>query len=323
MLSKRYDIVTIGSATRDTMFTDDTAQFLFTPADPTRQASLCFEYGAKIPIDRVTTTFGGGAVNSAVNAAVQGWRSAAVVAVGDDEIGAAVRANLRRRGVDDRWVVTAHGQATGFSFILTAGRAHEHVIFVHRGANEALTAHHPPFTKLAARWWYVSALPSRGWEKLLVAVLARPGQTFWNPGARQIALGATRLAPYLSQVTVLGLNRDEATELYLHGRPRPKTPPSVGQLLRGLQKLGPQYVVITSGNRGADAYDGKKIYHQKAVGGKRVVDTTGVGDAFHSTFVMALDASGGDVRRALALAAKNSGAVTTKIGAQNGLVKVV
>ena len=76
-------------------------------------------------------------------------------------------------------------------------------------------------------------------------------------------------------------------------------------------------VLITEGAKGAAAICENKIYQQKSVA-KKVVDTTGVGDAFAATFISYFDKDQ-DISRALRAAAKNAASVIGKPGAQHGL----
>jgi sugar/nucleoside kinase (ribokinase family) len=79
-------------------------------------------------------------------------------------------------------------------------------------------------------------------------------------------------------------------------------------------------VVITNGEKGADAYDGQQFYFQAIVKPKAKVDTTGLGDAFGSAFVASLELLKGDVKKSLLIAAHNSAGVLAHQGAQNGVL---
>ncbi|MCD4694301.1 carbohydrate kinase family protein, partial [bacterium] len=119
-------------------------------------------------------------------------------------------------------------------------------------------------------------------------------------------------------------NKDEAIELVIsHKDYKKKTNRFLNNsnnLLKCLKEMGPSIVVITKGKDGADCYDGNKFYHQKSLVKTIKVDTTGVGDAFNSSFVAGLEIYKGDIKKSLKLGAKNSASVITKQGAQNGLL---
>ena len=93
----------------------------------------------------------------------------------------------------------------------------------------------------------------------------------------------------------------------------------IKEVLKIINSLGPNIVVITQGSKGARAFDGKNFYHCPAKKIK-VVQSTGAGDAFISGF-LAEYIKKACIYRALKKGIVNSGAVLSKIGAQNGLLK--
>jgi len=316
LFQPRFDITTVGSATRDFMFYDH--QGALTPHTTADAAGLCFPYGAKVDIGKAYFNFGGGAANVAVNAAVQGWRVATVAAVGDDDTAVAIVKNMRQRGVETKFIEQHQHAQSSFSFVITAGDQREHVIFLYRGASQLLQVPAHVARQIKTRWWYITSLVSNQWRGVLQTILAQPGAKAWNPGGVQLQAGVKVLAPYLSATDILLLNRQEALTLFrLTG-----TVP-VRSLLKKLQQCGPRVVVITNGRQGADAYNGKQYFHQAIVGRKLPVDTTGMGDVHNSTFTMVFDATGGDCAAALRAAARNATAVASKVGAQEGFIKVL
>lgn len=325
MFDKKYQFVSIGGATRDFMFYDPQAKFIFTPKNLIKQKSLCFEYGAKVQVDETYITFGGGGANAAVNLANLGYSVNIVTSVGDDENSQAIVSNLQARGVDIKFIQRQPGKLAGFSFILTAGKEKEHVIFLYRGANNYLECKHPVLWKVKTKWFYITSISSNKWQEVLDCVYSQPGYKAWNPGGEQLSAGYKGLRKYLERTTVLALNKSEALNLAFSVCPKnqQKKLENIKNLLRILKKMGPQIVLVTSGREGADVYDGRDFYQQKVLGsGKNVKDTTGVGDCFDSTFVAGLEKYNFNIKKSLLAAAKNSASVITEIGAQNGLKKV-
>lgn len=311
-----YDIVTIGGATLDIVCSVDEAFFIENEHDPLRERLIAFEYGAKVGITNMMKYFGGGAANVAVAAARLGKKAAIITAVGGDDEGRRITRNLDRHGVDCRFVEIKKNAASGISLIIKP-EAGDHILFTYRGANDSFSIDRKARKKVAkARRVYISSLTGQ-WRAVLEAVMSAKTKCAWNPGRKQIAAGYKILKPFLAQTDILIINKDEATELALSMKKGSKVP-SIGTMLRQLVKAGPRLAVITDGKKGAQAFDGKKIYKQKATG-QKAIDTTGVGDAFAATFVVAVDA-GVDIQRALRAAMKNSGSVVAKPGAQNGLL---
>jgi fructoselysine 6-kinase len=121
------------------------------------------------------------------------------------------------------------------------------------------------------------------------------------------------------------LNKDEAIELLMSDKKYKSKSSSFynnnNNLLKVIKEMGPEIVVITLGRDGSMAYDGRKIYKQRIIREQKRVDTTGVGDAHNSAFVCGLELYDGDIQKALSLGARNSSAVISAQGAQNGLLK--
>lgn len=305
----KYDIMTIGGATRDIMFYSGDGELINT-GNMTKQRLLAFEYGAKILADKLHFSFGGGAANAAASFATLGLKTALVAAVGDDDAGKAIRANLKQRKIEDAHISVIKNLGTGFSMILTVNNgSREHIAFLYRGANDLLTAKQLPADLSIARWLYISSLPKAGWKGIMDRAVRSGAMIAWNPGRQQLD-DLKSLKTYLPKVQVLIVNHDEALEF--------KKLKDIKSLLKDIHQLGPKIVVITDGGNGAYAYDGKAYHYMKAVKGPRL-DTIGVGDAFGSAFVSAL-AYGKPIKRALTWGIRNSGSVVSKIGAQNGIM---
>jgi len=214
---------------------------------------------------------------------------------------------------------------TGFSFLLV-GQSNEHICFSNRGASDELRITNYEL-RIAenAKWLYLTSL-SGAWQQTLNKIFSvRGAKIAWNPGHRQIIGGVKVLKKYLRRTACLIVNKDEAIELALSDKKYKNKSAAysnnVKNLLAALIAFGPKVVVITSGRQGADARLGDKIYHQPVINEKRRVDTTGVGDAFGSSFIAGLELFDGDIKKALVLAAKNSAAEIGEQGAQNGLLR--
>jgi sugar/nucleoside kinase (ribokinase family) len=123
---------------------------------------------------------------------------------------------------------------------------------------------------------------------------------------------------------VLIVNKDEAIELVVSNKKYRKKSfkflNNIDNLIKIIKFWGSSIVVITNGKFGAYAYDAKKIYKQAALKEKKRMDTTGVGDAFGSSFIAGLELYNENIQKAMLLGAKNSTSVISKQGAQNGLL---
>jgi sugar/nucleoside kinase (ribokinase family) len=303
-----YNIITVGGATRDIMFYSGEGELVKT-GNMTKQRLLAFEYGAKILADKLNFSFGGGAANAAATFAALGLKTAFVSRVGGDDAGGEVLNNLKKRNISTEFVNVDKDSSTGFSLILTVDNAEsEHIAFLHRGANNNLSAHDLP-TISPAPWVYISSLPAHNWIPIVRKAISGGARIAWNPGSGQLQQ-VTELKKILPKIELFMVNRDEALEF--------KKLKDIKSLIKHIHALGPKIVVITDGRNGAYVYDGHKYYFMKARRTKST-DTIGVGDAFNAAFTGGI-IYGKNVRQALGWGIKNAASVVSKIGAQNGIL---
>lgn len=320
----KFDFVTIGGATEDiTLYTDE-GVMINNFQDVTRQKLIGFEYGAKLRIEKSKSTFGGGAANAAVNFANLGFKTAALLAVGDDIRGDGIVKNLKNRKVNTSSIVRIKKQESGFTFFVVCPDG-EHVGFSSRAANQYLKIGPKEMKVLKdTKWVYITSL-SGAWKPVLDKVFSvKSLKIAWNPGSRQIEGGFRAMQRYLKKTTVLQMNKDEAIGLVLtdpeHARASNAFLNDTKNLLKILRQWGPEIVQVTEGKEGSSVYDGKNFYHQNILAEKKRIDTTGVGDCFGSTFTASLEYTGGDIQKSMYYGAKNTASVIGQPGAQNGLL---
>jgi len=316
----KFDFITIGGATEDiTFYTKDGV--LVDTNNILKQKLIGFEYGAKLKVDKAHSTFGGGAANAAVNLAYLDFGVATIVAIGEDSRGAAIVENFKKNKVDTSLVQIEKKIETGFSFLIE-GQGSEHVVFSNRAANSQLKITNAQLQNInQAKWVYMTSLSGK-WTQVLDAVFKSRAKIAWNPGHIQLDAGYNKIFKYLTKTSVLSLNKDEAIEL-VHSSNKYKTKDkkyfnNTKNLLTAIKEWGVGLVLITSGIKGADAYDGIKFYHQEIIKEKKRVDTTGCGDAYGSSFVAGLEMFNGDIQKSMWLGAKVSSSVISYQGAQNG-----
>ncbi|MFA6322896.1 MAG: carbohydrate kinase family protein [Candidatus Buchananbacteria bacterium] len=323
-----FDVVSIGGAVRDFTFFTDQGRVFYTPENLTSQRMLAFEYGAKINPKEVSLTFGGGGSNSAVAFSRLGLKTAIISRVGNDEIGREVINNLTREKIDVSYLQTDSKAPTGLSFLIaTDKKEREHIGFAYRGASQNLIFNSQQAKNLSSQWFYLTSLSGKDWPKNLKEIFflakSKGIKIMWNPGNFQLQAGKRALEEYFKQTQVLIVNKDEAIELALSGIKLGKRNPNFLNkpiyLLNILQEWGPKLVILTDGKKGAWAYDGRTIYHQKIIKSK-AINTVGVGDAFGSAFLAGLIVEKNEIKKALKWGMGNSAAVLTKMGAQNGLL---
>jgi ribokinase len=290
---------------------------------------------------------GGKGANQAVAARRLGGDVRFIGCVGDDASGAAVRAQLTREGIGVEGLSTIPGSATGTALIVVdaAGR---NQIAVAPGANTSLTVE-----RLSARaddlsWpqvvlcqleipiptvlWTlrearkrgattmlnpapVQALPRESWELVdyLTPNALEAGEftTTWGaPGAPQ--------APQRSgRPGTAGSPLDTAPRSRAPGAPQITSRSEAEAAARALLARGPRVVIVTLGEEGALALEGRSVSHAPALP-VQAVDTTAAGDAFNGALAVALG-EGRGLGDALAFATAAAGLACTRRGAQDSL----
>lgn len=314
--------LTIGGATQDITFHSKAGVFVDNKKDPTKQKLLGFEFGAKINVADANFSFGGGAANTAVCLSRLGNKVSIFTAVGKDLSGKAIINNLKKEKVNTKHI-SFSDLPSGLSFVVAhkSPAGEDHVLFTFRGANEDLKIDARAYEQIKPDWVYVSSLSGKNWQQILTRIFAlrqkQENYLAWNPGNLQLQAGLSRLKQYLALTDVLLLNKDEAIELLV---PQLKGVANPRKLLPLLRNYCPGILVITDGINGAYAMYGKNIFFQPIKEIKKK-DTVGVGDAFDSTFVWALNYFNKDIDLALQAAMINSAFVVSLPGAEEGLLK--
>ncbi len=299
-----FDVITFGSAIRDAFFYSED----FT----TQNRDLCFHLGAKIEVDKIHFTTGGGGTNSACAFSRLGFKTAIVGQIGNDVGGRAVLEDLKKDKVEAKFVVQTEKFNTAYSVILSIP-GKERTILVYRGASENIDENIIPWSKLKAKWFYVSSVGGdfKLIEKIFSCAEENKIKVVINPGAKELA-HPEKLLPFLQRADIVLLNDSEAEKMT--GISSEKMP----ELMNDLSTRISGMAVITCGAKGTWAVSNKKIY-QASILPVKVIERTGAGDAFGAGFVaglMKID----DITYALQLGTANATSVIGKIGAKNGLL---
>jgi ribokinase len=320
---KNMKYLTIGGAVQDVFFETKEGVLVDNKRDLLRQKLVGFEYGAKVNIENIDTQLGGGASNAAVCLARLGEKVATLVCLGKDRTAEVILENFKQNKVAKN-LIQVSKKNTGMSSIVVYGqKTKDHILFTYRGANEDLKFDLVKIKKFNPDFIYVSSLSGEKWisffDKLLLYKKKNNKFLVWNPGNLQIGEGAGKIKKYLSETDVLIVNKDEAIELLVKEKKDIGPTISIKKLLQYLAEFCPGIVVITAGQKGSFAFYQDKFFEQ-SVASVEKKDTTGVGDAFGSTFLWSLAQTDFDIQKSLKMASKNAASVITKKGAQNGLL---
>jgi len=111
------DVVSIGSATLDIFLKSD--QFKIDRHE--QGVYLCEKYEGKIEAQELVMASGGGATNSAVAFARNGFRAAPIIEMGKDPASETILSELEREGLDLSFVIQEIDEVTAVSVVLLRG----------------------------------------------------------------------------------------------------------------------------------------------------------------------------------------------------------
>jgi len=308
-----FDIITFGSATKD-IFLQTREGEVVNDERFSSGKGLCFSLGSKIRAEDIYFTSGGGGTNTAATFAKQGFSVAYCGKIGNDGAGDNILKELERHGIDSRFVSFTEERPTSHSVILDVPEK-DRTILVYRGASDLCRKEDVSFDELRSEWFYLApfAREARDLFYLLLDHAREKGvRTMVNPSKSQ--LEEERFKEALSKIDILLLNMEEASILTGVSYENEEG------IKKEMKRVSVKVVLITKGERGVWAYDGKKEYSAKpeVLGAK---DRTGAGDSFGSGFLSAFIRSSGDVKEGIQLGIANSTNCLQKMGAKHGLLE--
>ncbi|MBW2989334.1 carbohydrate kinase family protein [Candidatus Woesearchaeota archaeon] len=307
-----YDIITVGSSTVDVFAKTRFSELIKVKGKYGEREFLAYPTGAKILVDELEFTTGGGATNTAVALSRLGHKVACISKTGQGSNAEKVRKHLEREGIDTSLMASDKKGRTGYSIILDS-KKHDRTILAFKGSNNDLKIDELNIRKIDAKWFYFSTMMGESFKtlkKLAKIAEKKKIKIAFNASQYLAEKGISYSKDILKRAGIFVLNREEA------GLMTKKK--GVEDMLKTLHKLT-DIVVITDGSKEAYAYDGRYAYVLRPRKAK-VVETTGAGDAFASTFLSGMMKKG-DIEFALKLANANAESVIRYHGAKNRLLR--
>lgn len=324
-------IVTIGSATMDVFVECDEANIVSVCSKERNADFMSYPYGSKIDISNFASNVGGGGINTACNFGNLGFDTSAIFKIGKDFYSEGILNFLKHHKVKLDNIIQKEDTSTGFSVILVSFQG-DRTVLTHRGANANIKESEVNLDIIKdADLVYIAPLNGES-NKILEPIVdfAEKNDTkiCFNAGTTSIKKGYEHLKKILDSAHVVVMNKEEASMTTgIHVRPDTKTEKfskdlihqDIKKMLQALKIKDYQVVVITDGNKGAYAYEGKNFYFCPTFPAE-VISTLGAGDSFASTFCAALFKNNKDIGRALMYASVNSASVVSQFGATDGLL---
>jgi ribokinase len=309
-----FDVVTFGSATKDIFVRSKNFKLIDSPEFLTDKA-LAVEAGAKIYIDELIFTTGGGGTNTAATFALQGLEVAYLGLVGDDVAGLEIIRELEKLGVVCDFIKVTAKAVTPHSIILSLP-GKERSILVYAGAAHLLSEKDIPWEEIVkTKWFYLSGLSGNSakvFEPIIDFAKEEKIKLAVNPGHDQLIGNREITKKLLEKIDILIVNQEEASMLAGVDYEDEEI------LFKKFDELVPGIAVMSKGPEGVAVSDGKNIYRAD-IPQAGYVDRTGAGDAFGSGFVATI-IKGGTIEEAIQFATANATATVQQIGAKNGLL---
>lgn len=311
-MAKYYDFVSIGDIVTDAFIKLKDASAHIDIDQGAKE--ICMRFADKIPYDDVFVIPAvGNSANAAVSAARLGLSSALISNVGGDYFGEECLGQLKKEKVSIDFMTTHNGMKTNYHYVLWYGDDRT-ILVKHEEYPYGLPDFDDP------KWVYMSSMGENSLpfhKEIAEYLLKHPDvKLAFQPGTFQMKFGTDALQGIYKRSELFFCNKEEAQRI-LKSEEK-----DIKKLLARIRDLGPNIVVITDGPDGAYTFDGSEALYLRAYPDpKPPFERTGAGDAFSSTFTVAL-ALGKDVREALMWGPVNSMSVVQKIGAQEGLLSV-
>jgi ribokinase len=208
-----FEIITFGSATWDIFLKIEKGNVLKNDKLPSG-TGVTFDLGAKIDINDMYFSFGGGGMNTAFTFKKQGFNVAYCGSVGNDIPGKEIIAEMEKNGIGTEFI-QRNDKPTNNSVILNTSED-DRTVLAFRGASELLDKEEILWGDMSPSWFYLAPLSgklSSLTEDIVDFAKKNKIKVAINLGNSQIALGKEKLEPILKKADVLLLNLEEAASL--------------------------------------------------------------------------------------------------------------
>lgn len=275
-----------------------------------KRKKINFNLGDKIEPDDFFIDIGGGALNSSFNFKNLGFKSKAIIKLGNDFIGKVIKKRIEEKNIDAN-IINFKGNST-LSFILLFPP--NQIIFTHRGETKFKNSD-IIFDKEKKYFIFTGNTEPAIWSKIIKKLKKFNNFIGINPSKN--FLKNKMAVNILNIVDFVNFNKSEA-EILLKRK--------IGdnlKLARAIKKTlkKPKFISITLGNKGAILIT-NKIYLAPILKLK-VIDTTGAGDSYSSTlFAYLINKELNDeyIKESIKKAIINTTCNLKNIGAQTGLL---
>ena len=318
-----FDVITVGSATVDALARTEFSEMIH---GIHKEECIAYPVGAKILMEELILTIGGGGTNTAVSLSRLGHKVAFLGKIGSKYNSKRVVHQLKKEKVNTSLIIRSKTGRTGYSIVLDS-KKYDRTILVFRGSNNDLGFNEINFKKLKTKWFYFSSMIGKSFKTLeKIASYAEKNKIkmAFNISSYLAKKGKNYLKNILKKTNILVLNKEEAELLVGKGNARKLEISGtnfvgIKNLLKKLNELGPKIVAITDGKHGVYVYENNYIYSGKPHN-IEIIETTGAGDAFASSFLCGIIRKN-NIEFALKLGMTNAESVIQHHGAKEKLLR--
>ncbi|KKW02715.1 MAG: PfkB family kinase, nonfunctional [Parcubacteria group bacterium GW2011_GWA1_49_11] len=319
-----FDVITIGSATRDVFLKSPGFAETASGDSPTGK-NIVLPLGSKIEIEKIVLATGGSGTNTAVTFARQGLKTACIGVIGEDANGAAVLEEMAAENVDTRFFQKDADDLTAYSVILVS-RSGERTILSYKGEGQHLSALKINPDDFETKWLNVGSLGGHFeiLQKISEWAALKSVKLAFNPGTKELEFGLEKLKPIFKICQIVSVNQDEAARLT-----GLKYDDEAG-IFKMMDEIVPGIFIMSKGHDGAAVSDGVNVY-RAGVPDSPIVERTGAGDAFMSGFVSEYMKQTNNLSqitndketiiKAIQLGTANASSVVAQYGSKAGILK--
>ena len=272
--------------------------------------------GSKIDVIETFFSLGGGALNAATTFKNLNLQYQTYFRLGNDLIAKIILQKIKKEKLKSK--IFYHQGPSQFSIVVLTPQK-ERTIFVYRGVSDHFSLDELYQIKQSNKFYYLTTANTK--PQIFYRFLLKI-----KPQAKLIALNPSKSfledknsPEALSLADILFFNHEEAS-LFLKKK--------ADSLVLGKEifaKLKPKILVLTLGEKGSITFFENKIFQAGIFRPKKVIDSTGAGDAFASAFfanlVLNKNLNNEVVRKSIIWGSANASANLEKLGAQIGLLK--
>jgi sugar/nucleoside kinase (ribokinase family) len=303
-----YDLISIGSVTIDLYFKGQS----LTKKDDRFYLAI----GGKYVIDYFYESLGGGGANVAIGASHFGLNTAVLAKVGENVFKQIIIQKLIKKGVSTEFLISEEDYFNISSILLTESgeRTIIHYLTPHKSFDlSEIMKQNLTKTRLV----YLGSLPDVSIserKELLELFKKNKIITCLNLGVTDCRRPLTEVMPLINFSDILIINTHEFAELIK--KPYQEIDFKGKNLINHVStiKLNKKILVLTDGEKGSYLYFNNQFYYQKAIKPKKIVDTTGAGDAYTSGFLSSYLADT-NLEKAMRVGAEYATKILEKIGA--------